>query len=121
MDDLLKGIDITPEERAFIDNISGKGHDPDFVERRKASLTFYTLHKAKNMIERIKAVVDRVARTIDDINDSTLKSAERIVSSNENAARSAEKYSRRTIALTVVLAIATAGLFFVGIVEIFTK
>ena len=121
MDELLKEIDLTPGERAFIYDISRKGADHDFIEKRKATLAFYILQKTKKMIEKLDAVVGHVARSINDINKSTLDATERKVKSNAEAAESAEKYSKRMTALTVVLAIATAGLFFVGIVDIITK
>lgn len=120
MDELLNEINATSGEKDFIQNISGKGADHDFIARRQATLTFYAMHKTKSMIESLKAVVDHVSRSVNDINKSTLEAAEKIAKSYETAAQSAEKHSKRMTRLTVVLSVATLGLFFVGIVQLIT-
>ncbi len=118
MDDLLPEINATAVQKSFIKDVHEKAGDKSFVERGRAILAFYTLDKLKIMIESFQETVGRVAKTVSDVNASTIKASDKIVQSNERAARFAESNSKRMIWLTVGLFAATAGLLFVGVLEI---
>jgi hypothetical protein len=109
IDDLIDTLD--EKQKGFITELHGKAGDPSFVQRAKAVLTFYTLAKSKEMKESLQEILNELKGSIGTLTGTYKEITEKMIKSNESS-------SKKMVLFTAGLFAVTAGLLFVGFVQL---